>query len=152
MQSRADITRRIFSLAGCGVAAGVMAGVGLGGAYLDYQLAAAARAYCDAAFEAGGRFELNFLLVTRLGLMPVVALVTGMLGLLLYLVLSLPKAMGRAGRVAGVVLGVAVALAGPIGLVLYDFAVTGTPAGYPGDSGLCGPDNVPPWWPSWLPS
>lgn len=150
MSSRADTARQISRLAACGVAAGALAGLGFGGAYVDYRLVVAARAYCDAGFEAGGRFELNFHLLTRLGLMPVVALATGALGVLLYLVSSRRK--GRAGRVAGVVLGVAVALAGPIGLVLYDFAVTGTLAGYPGDSGLCGPDNVPPWWPSWLPS
>lgn len=150
MPPTADTTRKISRLAGCAAVAGVVIGLGIGGAWLDYRLAVAARAYCDAGFEAGGVFELNFLLLTRLGLMPVVALVTSGLGVLLYVVLS--RALGQAGRVAGVVLGVAIALAGPAGLILYDFAVTGTLAGYPGDSGLCGPDNVPPWWPDWLPS
>ncbi|MEV6956976.1 hypothetical protein [Streptomyces sp. NPDC051183] len=37
-------------------------------------------------------------------------------------------------------------------LVIGFFAVRGTVDGYPGDSGLCGPDNVPPWWPWWLPA
>ncbi len=144
-----DTTRKVSGLVGCAVVAGVVVGLGIGGAYLDYRLVWEARAYCDAGFEAGGRFELNFLLLTRLGLMPVVACVTAALGVLLYLPLS---RAGTTGRIVGVALGVAVAAAGPIGLVLYDFAVTGTLAGLPGDSGLCGPDNVPPWWPAWLPS
>ncbi len=149
MPSAVDTTRNFSRLAGCAVFAGVAVGLGIGGGYLDYWLVWAARAYCDAGFEAGGRFELNFFLLTRLGLMPIVACVTTALGTLLYLLLS---RAGVTGRVVGAALGVAVAVAGPIGLILYDFAVTGTLAGHPGDSGLCGPDNVPPWWPSWLPS
>lgn len=35
--------------------------------------------------------------------------------------------------------------------VMY-FAVRGTLGGYPGDLAKCGPDNVPPWWPRWLPA
>ncbi len=149
MSSGTDTTRKVSGLIGCAVAAGVAVGLGIGGAYVDYWLVWSARAYCDAGFEAGGRFELNFHLLTRLGLMPVVTCVTVALGVLLYLLFS---RAGTGGRMVGVALGVAVAAAGPIGLVLYDFAVTGTIAGYPGDSGLCGPGNVPPWWPDWLPS
>jgi hypothetical protein len=149
MPSAAETARNFSRLAGCAIVAGVAVGLGIGGGYLDYRLVWAARAYCDAGFEAGGRFELNFFLLTRLGLMPIVACVTAALGMLLYVLLS---RAGAAGKVVGIALGVAVAAAGPIGLILYDFAVTGTLAGYPGDSGLCGPDNVPSWWPGWLPS
>src|SRR5262245_23786404 len=78
--------------------------------------------------------------------MPIVAVVTGALGMQLYHWLSRAGALGRAGRYVGVALGIAVAVAGPIGLMLHDFAVTGTLAGYPGDPGLCGADNVPPWY------
>jgi hypothetical protein len=36
-------------------------------------------------------------------------------------------------------------------VVLWFFSVYGTPAGAVGP-GICGPDNVPPWWPDWLPA
>ncbi|GAB1516282.1 hypothetical protein [Actinophytocola sp. KF-1] len=149
MPSDMDTARKFSRLIGCAGAVGVVVAFGIGGAYVDYRLVWSARAYCDAGFDAGGRFELNFHLLTRLGLMPVVTCVAAALGVLPHKLFS---RAGTAGRVVGVTLGVAVAVAGPIGLVLYDFAVTGTIAGYPGDSGLCGPDNVPAWWPGWLPS
>lgn len=111
----------------------------LGGAlagYLAYALAANARAYCDAGWEAGGRFGLLFEMV--------VMLVPGC-ALLAALVWLLARRVNPAVGVAAVVLVLAV-------VVVWYFAAEGTLAGYPGDSGLCGPDNVPPWWPGWLPS
>ncbi|HEU5157486.1 MAG TPA: hypothetical protein VFU43_10860 [Streptosporangiaceae bacterium] len=49
-------------------------------------------------------------------------------------------------------LAVAAGAAAVGALVVFDFAHIGTLSGYPGGSGLCTPDNVPPWWPAWLPS
>ncbi|MGG8410577.1 hypothetical protein ACM614_30510 [Streptomyces sp. 12297] len=36
-------------------------------------------------------------------------------------------------------------------VVVWFFASRGTLDGYP-SPGICGPDNVPPWWPDWLPA
>lgn len=130
MPSGVDKARKVSRLTGCIV----VAGLGVGGGFLDYRLVVAARAYCDAGLEADRGVGVR------------------KSGRVAYHLVSRSGAMGRAGRFVGVALDIAVAVAGPVGLVLYDFAVTGTLAGYPGDSGLCGPDNVPPWWPSWLPS
>ncbi|MEV0989481.1 hypothetical protein [Streptomyces sp. NPDC049949] len=110
----------------------------LGGAvagYLAHDLAANARAYCDAGWEAGGRFELFF---EMLLLVPGCAV----LALLVWL---LARRVNPVAGVAAVVLVLSV-------VVVWYFATQGTLDGYPGDSGLCGPDNVPPWWPAWLPS
>ncbi|QOV47519.1 hypothetical protein IPT68_08820 [Streptomyces chromofuscus] len=37
-------------------------------------------------------------------------------------------------------------------LAWWLFATRGTLEGYPGDSGLCPPSNVPPQWPGWIPA
>ncbi|MFE5677146.1 hypothetical protein ACFQ7B_24615 [Streptomyces erythrochromogenes] len=109
--------------------------VGGAAGYLAHALAANARAYCDAGWEQGGRFELTF---EMLFLVPGCAL----LALLLALSTRRLPLLLRAVPVLAVLAGV----------VLWYFAVKGTLAGYPGDSGRCGPDNVPPWWPGWLPA
>ncbi|MFK0252010.1 hypothetical protein [Streptomyces sp. NPDC090445] len=103
--------------------------------YLAHLLAANARAYCDAGWEAGGKFELflNMLL-----------LVPGCALLAVLVWLPLRRAHPTAG-VAAVLLVLVV-------VVLWYFAANGTPVGVRGESGLCGPDNVPPWWPPGLPS
>ncbi|MFI1566973.1 hypothetical protein ACH4ZX_28650 [Streptomyces sp. NPDC020490] len=94
-----------------------------------------ARAYCDAGYDAGGRFELNFLL-------PVVPAVGALVGLLAHvvgrrLVLHAPTAV----RVSLPALLVVVAT---VGAAWWFFATRGTLDGYPGDSGLCPANNVPP--------
>ncbi|MQA98388.1 MAG: hypothetical protein GEV11_28730 [Streptosporangiales bacterium] len=60
------------------------------------------------------------------------------------------KAATRRGVRLALSLVVVLILVGAV--IVVDFALLGTLDGYPGDSGLCGPDNVPPWWPSWLPA
>ncbi|MFF3859228.1 hypothetical protein [Streptomyces sp. NPDC002209] len=115
-----------------------LAGAALVGAVAGFtasRLAANARAYCDAGWEAGGKFELNF---EMLFLVPGCAVLALVLALLTRR-LPLPV---RAVPI----------LAALAAVVVWYFAVTGTLDGYPGHSGLCGPDNVPPWWPAWLPS
>ncbi|MFD7625887.1 hypothetical protein ACFV7Q_07550 [Streptomyces sp. NPDC059851] len=113
----------------------VVALVGAGAGYLAHALAANARAYCDAAWEAGGRFGM---FVQMVGLVPGCAV-------LAVLVWLLARRVHPMVGVAAVLLVLAV-------VVVWYFATEGTPAGYRGDSGLCGPDNVPLWWPGWLPS
>ncbi len=39
-----------------------------------------------------------------------------------------------------------------VAILLVHFAVIGTPTGVASDNNVCSPDNVPPWWPSWLPA
>ncbi len=114
------------ALALCGAFAG----------YLAHLLAANARAYCGAGWEkGGGRIELFF---EMLLLVPGCAL--------LAVLLWLPAR--RAHPTAGVV----AALLALVVVVLWYFATRGTLDGVRGNSGLCGPNNVPPWWPGWLPS
>ncbi|MFI6146531.1 hypothetical protein [Streptomyces sp. NPDC051109] len=111
----------------------------LGGAVagcLARDLAADARASCDAGREAGGRFELFF---------EMLLLVPGCAVLALLVWLPARRVNPAVGGVAAVVLVLSV-------VVVWYFATQGTPDGYRGESGPCGPDNVPPWWPAWLPS
>ncbi|MEW1636950.1 hypothetical protein AB0469_23080 [Streptomyces sp. NPDC093801] len=106
------------------------------GGYLTHLMAANARAYCDAGWEAGGKFEMFFQMV--LMLVPGCALLAA-------LVWWFAGRVNPAAGVAAVVLVLAV-------VAVWYFATQGTPVGTRGESGLCGPDNVPPWWPGWLPS
>ncbi|MFD8411375.1 hypothetical protein ACFV2Q_06360 [Streptomyces sp. NPDC059650] len=112
-----------------------MALLGSGAGYLAHVLAANARAYCDAGWEAGGKFEMFFQMV---GLVPGCAVLAVLVWLL-------------ARRVHPTV-GVAAVLLVLGTVVVWYFATQGTLDGYRGDSGSCGPDNVPAWWPGWLPS
>ncbi|MFJ9645980.1 hypothetical protein ACWEPM_33465 [Streptomyces sp. NPDC004244] len=109
--------------------------LGAGAGYLAHVLAANARAYCDAGWEAGGKFEMFFQMV---GLVPGCAVLAVLVWLL-------------ARRVHPTV-GVAAVLLVLGTVVVWYFATQGTLDGYRGDAGSCGPDNVPPWWPGWLPS
>ncbi|MFF4431064.1 hypothetical protein ACFYZ4_18065 [Streptomyces sp. NPDC001513] len=102
---------------------------------LAIALASHAREYCDAGADAGGRFELGLTLLPLTAAFGVVAL------LVAYLLDRQPVAL-QLGTVLVVLAGLA---------ILY-FAVRGTLDGYPGDRSKCGPDNVPPWWPGWLPA
>ncbi|MET9692606.1 hypothetical protein ABZY81_29795 [Streptomyces sp. NPDC006514] len=102
---------------------------------LAIALSSRARAYCDAGWEAGGVAELTFLL-------PVVVVGFAVCAVV---VARLTQRRHPLLRMVPVVLVLGV-------LVIWFFAVEGTLDGYPGDSELCGPDNVPPWWPGWLPA
>jgi hypothetical protein len=144
--------RRLRRPSGTGCALTVlMIWIGIGAALVDYRLVLASRVYCGAGAETGDIFALNLEMLPRLLIGPAMAygpylLVTfigrGMSPLWRF-------APSRALiRLVAVLAGVAAAGA----LVVFDFAQIGTLAGHLGDSGLCGPDNVPPWWPAWLPS
>ncbi|MCX5403939.1 hypothetical protein OHA37_08585 [Streptomyces sp. NBC_00335] len=114
------------------VASGVL-GAAAGG--LAISLAAHSRASCDAGRDAGGRTELALLL-------PVLVVGFAFCGVMVAMLTPRRHPLLR-------MLPVVLALGA---LVLWFFAVRGTLDGYPGDLGRCGPDNVPPWWPGWLPS
>ncbi|MFG2815033.1 hypothetical protein [Streptomyces sp. NPDC048410] len=116
-------------------AASALFGALTGGA--TWSLTVWARAYCDAGYDAGGRFELNFLL-------PVIVVAGAAAGLTSW-------SIGRllAGGVWLPTLSVA---AVTIGLAWLFFATRGTLTDYPGDSGLCPASNIPPQWPNWLPA
>ena len=108
-----------------------------------WYLAVWARAYCDAGYEAGGRFELTFLL-------PLIVVGGGLCGLVAWAVgRFLVRRAPRVLRVCGPMLLVAVAT---VSLAWWIFATVGTLDGYPADSGLCPPSNIPPWWPGWIPA
>ncbi|MFJ6760521.1 hypothetical protein ACIQNK_36585 [Streptomyces sp. NPDC091273] len=98
-------------------------------------LASRARAYCDAGWEAGGRFEMTFLLMLMVPGCAFLAL------LIAFLSRELPLLV----RPVPFLLVLAL-------VVLVFFATEGTLDGYPGNPERCGPDNVPPWWPGWLPA
>ncbi|MFJ2598711.1 hypothetical protein [Streptomyces erythrochromogenes] len=102
--------------------------------YLAHALAANARAYSDAGWEQGGRFELTFEMLFLVPGCALLALLPALSTRRLPLLLAVPV------------------LAVPAGVVLWYFAAKGALAGHPWDSGRCGPDNAPQWWPGWLPA
>lgn len=111
----------------------LLAGLAAGCAAVS--LAAHAREYCHAGADAGGRLELS------LTLLPL-TVVFGVVALLVAFLLDRRHVALQLGTVLVVLAGLT---------VLY-FAVRGTLDGYPGDLERCGPGNVPPWWPGWLPA
>jgi hypothetical protein len=129
----------------------LMIWIGIGAALIDYRLVLASRVYCGAGADPGDVFALNLEMLPRLLIGPAMAygpylLVTFVGRSMSPLWRFLPS---RALiRFLAVLAGVAVMGA----LIVFDFAHIGTLAGHPGDSGLCTGDNVPPWWPAWLPS
>lgn len=142
---------QIHRISGVGCLVGLlMIPLGVVAAYVDVQLVYAARVYCDAGAEPPHLFVLNLEMLPRYLVGPALAFVS-------FIVVGIPglvSPLGRSrigGRVV-TVLAVMVALAAVGGMIVYDFANLGTLNGHPGDSGECGPDNVPPWWPTWLPS
>ncbi|HEX6473014.1 MAG TPA: hypothetical protein VF069_28245 [Streptosporangiaceae bacterium] len=144
---RADRIRR--DATGCALTV-LMIWIGIGAALIDYRLVLAARVYCDAGAEPGDVFALNLEMLPRLLIGPALAFFP-------YLVVTfIGRCTGPLWRFApsrtlirfvAVLAGLAAACA----LIIFDFAHIGTLAGYPG-SGICPHDNVPPWWPAWLPS
>ncbi|MFF4196773.1 hypothetical protein [Nonomuraea sp. NPDC001831] len=73
---------------------------------------------------------------------PAVSAGSAVLSLPVQLLARLPWAAGRRWpQLLSAVLALAVTVAGPVALTLYDLAVQGTPG-----------DCVLPWWPAWLPS
>lgn len=138
------------SATGCALTV-LMIWIGIGAALADYRLVLASRVYCGAGADAGDVFALNLEMLPRLLIGPALALGP-------YLLITfIGRSMSPVWRFAPsrmlirlIAVGAGVAAAGT--LVLFDFAQIGTLAGHAGDSGLCGPANVPPWWPAWLPS
>jgi hypothetical protein len=130
----------------------LMIWIGLGATLIDYRLVLAARVYCDAGADPGDVFALNLEMLPRLLIGPILAF--GPYALITF--------AGRSGvpflwrfmisRTFIRLLAVGAGLAAACGMILFDFAHIGTLAGYPSDSGLCAADNVPPWWPAWLPA
>jgi hypothetical protein len=125
--------------------------IGIGAALVDYRLVLASRFYCDAGAEPGDIFALNLEMPFRLLIGPAMA----------YLPYLLITFIGRSisplwrfapSRTLIRFIAIMAGLAAACALIVFDFAHIGTLAGYPGDSGLCASDNVPPWWPAWLPS
>ena len=101
-----------------------------------------ARAYCDAGYDAGGRFELNFLF-------PLVITTGTITGLVAHAVGR--RLVHRAPPAVRVVLPTLLVIVATVGPAWWFFAGRGTLDGYPGDSGLCPVSNVPPQWPDWIP-
>ncbi|MFG3055492.1 hypothetical protein ACGFZP_31735 [Kitasatospora sp. NPDC048239] len=118
--------------------------LGLAGGYGAAVLVAAARSYCDAAWEPQHRF--SFTVVEWPG-MEALFLVAAVAAWAASRRLTAGLPIAWRGIVPAVLVLLTLA-------VLADgcFALMGTPSGYHGDSGLCPSSNVPPWWPSWLPA
>ncbi|MFJ9915113.1 hypothetical protein [Actinacidiphila glaucinigra] len=117
---------------------------GMFAGYGAWRLVVNARAYCDAAFEPGDKLGL---VVVEL---PASVLGYGLCALVMHgvgwlLTFRAPTVL----RVCVPVLLVVTTLAFLAG---WYFMAEGTPDGYPGDSGLCPPSNIPPWWPGWIPA
>ncbi len=110
--------------------------------YAAWSLTVWARAFCDAGYDAGGRLELNVLLPVVLGAGAVVALLARAAGH------RLAPAAPSAIRAA---LPTVLVIVTTVCLAWWFFATRGTLADYPGDSGLCPANNVPPGWPDWIP-
>lgn len=152
LADRPDWARRLRRPSGTGCALTVlMIWIGIGAALIDYRLVLASRVYCGAGDGTGDIFALNLEMLPRLLIGP--AMAYGPYLLITFVGRSISPlwrfAPSRAFiRLIAVLAGAVAAGA----LIVFDFAQIGSLAGHLGDSGLCGPDNVPPWWPAWLPS
>ncbi|MFG1807561.1 hypothetical protein [Streptomyces sp. NPDC049040] len=121
-------------------------GAALFGAAVEYtawNVSARARAYCDAGYDAGGAFEIAFLLPVMVGIGVFLGATT--CAAALHLTRRAPAPVRACAAVLLVVLTT-------VSLGWWLFASRGTLDGYPGDSGLCPASNIPPWWPAWIPA
>ena len=125
--------------------------IGIGAALIDYRLVLASRVYCGAGAEAGDVFALNLEMLPRLVIGPVMAYSPYLLITFVGRSMS-PLWRFSPSRTLIRLIAVLAGMAAAGGLIVFDFAHIGTLAGHLGDSGLCARDNVPPWWPDWLPS
>ncbi|MET9616721.1 hypothetical protein [Kitasatospora indigofera] len=105
---------------------------------------ASARNHCDAAWEPQHRFAFSFVEWPVMELLRFVAAVA-VWAVMRRRTAGLPLAWRGIVPAALVLLSLAV-------LAVGCFALLDTPGGCHGDSGLCPPSNIPPWWPSWLPA
>jgi hypothetical protein len=138
------------SATGCALTV-LMIWIGIGAALVDYRLVLASRVYCGAGAEAGDVFALNLEMLPRLLIGPAMACGPYMMVSFVGRNIS-PLWRFTPSRMLIRLLAVLAGAAAAGALVVFDFAQIGTLAGHLGDSGLCAPDNVPPWWPAWLPS
>ncbi|MEU8526181.1 MULTISPECIES: hypothetical protein [Streptomyces] len=122
---------------------GAAALAGTVGAYAASTLVASARSYCDAAWEPQHRFAHGFEWLVLTAAAAGLAVAAAVLAR--WATVRGPRSVRASSQVA-VVLFVVTALA------WWYVTAEATPAGYPGDSGLCPADNVPPWWPGWFPT
>ncbi|MFD7442820.1 hypothetical protein [Streptomyces sp. NPDC059909] len=126
-----------------GLSWGAAALTGAAAAYGASALVAQARSYCDAAWEPPHRFTH---LVEFLGLAAGTAFAAVTVAVLARAAaVRGPRPLRASAQLVGVLLVVA-------WLAWWYVGAQATPAGYPGDSGLCPDSNVPPWWPGWLPT
>ena len=129
----------------------LMIWIGIVAALIDYRLVLASRVYCGAGDETGDIVALNLEMIPRLLIGP--AMAYGPYLLITFVGHSMsPLWRFAPSRVFIRLIAVLAGVAAGIALIVFDFAQIGTLAGHLGDSGLCAPDNVPPWWPAWLPS
>ncbi|MDX3095072.1 hypothetical protein PV703_04170 [Streptomyces sp. ME01-24h] len=118
--------------------------LGMFAGYATWLLVVNARAYCDAGYEAADRF--GFLYVE----LPVSVIGYGLSALIVHAVGRwLTRRAPTALRVCVPALLVVTTL---LFLAWTYFRTQGTLDGYYGDSGLCPPSNIPPWWPDWIPA
>ncbi|MEO3810206.1 hypothetical protein ABGB17_14490 [Sphaerisporangium sp. B11E5] len=148
---------------GCGLVVVIVLLCAVGGGFVDNFLIARTMIYCglggssSGALDLNQRFDLVWFQTTRFFLFPVVSVLSGMVSLLLN-PLALWSPLGRwwITRLLLVIAAIFVTMMGPALLIIHDFATVATPAYYEirgkGPSGLCDAENVPLWWPSWLPS
>lgn len=98
-------------------------GLGVGGALVDYSLTAQAMHACRDGFSASDGFTLNVHLMTRVMLMPAIAVVGAALSLSLgRRALGSPRGRLPFARAAIAAAMIVVAAAGPVALTLYDRA------------------------------
>jgi hypothetical protein len=125
--------------------------IGIGAVLVDYRLVLASRVYCGAGDQPGDVFALNLEMLPRLLIGPVMAYAPYLLITFVGRCMS-PLWRFLPSRTLIRLIAVLAGVAAAGSLIVFDFVHIGTLAGLPGDSGLCAVDNVPPWWPSWLPS
>ncbi|GAA3588519.1 hypothetical protein GCM10022419_083560 [Nonomuraea rosea] len=127
---------------GCGLTAVIAVTCATAGTYFDITLVARAQVYCGTDLSSGEKLVEVLWLLSRIVVVPIVSVLSAIASLPLHLLGRLPRLAGRVWPVPILLaLTIAVSIAGPVAMVLYDVAAEGTPDG-------C----VLPWWPTWLPA